>query len=359
MSVSARDKMLYKDRLDLFKYAFEYEELEIEKSYQKYEINCIQIRQRPENCYSFDLKKDNCPERIKDCMVCLIESSKYNRIYNDEKDRIFGFVESFENDRLTFKKNTPIDCSKLYHVKFIPNRVSYRACYHTIETIKNLNLTDYFQNFQRILPKQTADSKSKIQITGWFNKNVATNDEQKMAVNNILNRTAFPFPFVVFGPPGTGKTSTLVEAVAQISVNRPTSKILITAQSNSACDEIACRLMKFVPRKKIFRYYSPSSLKNFNDLDKKIVSTSNLRGRKVNVPTYEEFYEFQIVIVTLVSSNYLYRARIRSRHFDYIFVDECASAVEIEALIPVVGKIIVSPIKDMAFQYSFSIRFRS
>ncbi len=147
---------------------------------------------------------------------------------------------------------------------------------------------------------------------------------------------------MVFGPPGTGKTSTLVEAVTQISKNRPTSKILITAQSNSACDEIATRLLKFVWRNKIFRYYSPSALRGFKDLDPQIVSTSNLRGRKVNELTYEEFYHFQIVIVTLVSSKYLQRAGIKSRHFDYIFIDECASAPEIEALIPVVGNWIFS-----------------
>jgi hypothetical protein len=330
----------YSDRLDLFKYALQYEELEIEKSYEQYEIKDGQITKKSDNFYSFKVKKSDCPDRIKECMVCLVNMSRYDPIYNREEDRIFGFVENYEEGEVIFKCSDrfSVNYTESYHIKFIPSRTSYCASYETIEYIKRRrDLTRFFQDFQSELEGQEEYEKEEIEITEWFNKTFETNAEQKLAVQSILNRTAFPFPFVVFGPPGTGKTSTLVEAVTQISRNRPTSKILITAQSNSACDEIATRLLKYIARKKIFRYYSPSALRNFKDLDREIVSTSNLRGRRVHVPTYEEFYHFQVVIVTLVSSKYLQRAKIRSQHFDYIFVDECASAVEIEALVPVVG----------------------
>jgi helicase MOV-10 len=319
MSDSERDKLPYSDRLDLIKLALQYEELEIEKSYKKYEIEDGQITKQifAYNMYSFRVKKSDCPDRIKECMVCLVDMRIYNKdkVYNREEDRIFGFVENYEKGAVTFKKNGYIECSQFYHIKFIPSRTSYRACYETIEYIERRhNLTRFFQDFQSELEWQEEYEKEEIEITEWFNKTFETNVEQKQAVQSILNRTAFPFPFVVFGPPGTGKTSTLVEAVTQISKNRPTSKILITAQSNSACDEIATRLLKYIARKNIFRYYSPSALRNFKDLDPQIVSTSNLRGRRVHVPTYEEFYHFQIVIVTLVSSKYLQRAKIRSQH---------------------------------------------
>lgn len=41
---------------------------------------------------------------------------------------------------------------------------------------------------------------------------------------------------VLFGPPGTGKTYTLIELTKKIIDNNPDSKILLTAPSNQAAD---------------------------------------------------------------------------------------------------------------------------
>ncbi|XP_060653442.1 uncharacterized protein LOC132789439 [Drosophila nasuta] len=48
-------------------------------------------------------------------------------------------------------------------------------------------------------------------------------------------------PYVVFGPPGTGKTTTVVEAILQLHL-KGNNRILVTAGSNSACDPIAIRI---------------------------------------------------------------------------------------------------------------------
>jgi len=43
------------------------------------------------------------------------------------------------------------------------------------------------------------------------------NPEQRSAIVAILSRTSV-LPFVIFGPPGTGKTSTMVQAIVEVSV---------------------------------------------------------------------------------------------------------------------------------------------
>ena len=42
------------------------------------------------------------------------------------------------------------------------------------------------------------------------------NSEQEQAVQKILSGSSRPAPYLVFGPPGTGKTVTLVEAIKQV-----------------------------------------------------------------------------------------------------------------------------------------------
>ena len=47
------------------------------------------------------------------------------------------------------------------------------------------------------------------------------NAEQKQAVMHIVAVTSRPAPYLVFGPPGTGKTMVIIEAVQQVNVSRP------------------------------------------------------------------------------------------------------------------------------------------
>ena len=50
----------------------------------------------------------------------------------------------------------------------------------------------------------------------WFNTD--TNTHQRAAVQRILGGQCKPAPYIVFGPPGTGKTVTLVEAILQVLI---------------------------------------------------------------------------------------------------------------------------------------------
>jgi superfamily I DNA and/or RNA helicase len=70
----------------------------------------------------------------------------------------------------------------------------------------------------------------------YYNKNL--NSSQQRAVLQIMNNHNIA---VVHGPPGTGKTTTLVEAIQQLI--KKEEKILLAAPSNAAVDNIAAGLI--------------------------------------------------------------------------------------------------------------------
>ncbi|KAG8954835.1 hypothetical protein FRC04_010317 [Tulasnella sp. 424] len=86
-------------------------------------------------------------------------------------------------------------------------------------------------------------SQQDMQRIITFNHLVASNPPQLQAVTAIVNRPPGAVPFVIWGPPGTGKTITVVEAIRQVLRNDPQARILACAPSNSAADLIAQRLV--------------------------------------------------------------------------------------------------------------------
>lgn len=69
---------------------------------------------------------------------------------------------------------------------------------------------------------------------------------------------------------------------------------------------------------------------------------SNLYDGELKYPSLDYLYEFRVLICTLSTAGCLVRTRsnwkFNSDHFGYVFIDECASAHETMALIPIAGK---------------------
>lgn len=58
---------------------------------------------------------------------------------------------------------------------------------------------------------------------------------------------------------------------------------------------------------------------------------------KTYLPAWESLQKMQVIICTLFMSGRLAQANIPSHHFSYIFIDECASVSEPEALTAIAG----------------------
>uniref|UniRef100_A0A1Q3F432 AAA+ ATPase domain-containing protein n=1 Tax=Culex tarsalis TaxID=7177 RepID=A0A1Q3F432_CULTA len=157
------------------------------------------------------------------------------------------------------------------------------------------------------------------------------------AVRNIVNQSSFPAPFILFGPPGTGKTSTIAEAIGQIYHQRPKANVLVAATSNFAANELTNRLLGVVPEEAVFRFFSKSCTRKVDEFDNEVLEVSNLNGKIYQRLCYEDVYQSRVVVCTLATAGRLNQARIAANHFSYVFIDECGSAKEISALIPIAG----------------------
>ena len=89
----------------------------------------------------------------------------------------------------------------------------------------------------KALPEFAEIENAETEKIEFFNERL--NESQREAVLRSLSATDF---FLIHGPPGTGKTVTCVEIIAQLV--RRGLKVLATAESNIAVDNIVEGLVK-------------------------------------------------------------------------------------------------------------------
>lgn len=121
-------------------------------------------------------------------------------------------------------------------IKLLPDSRSFNQMHGVLKSIdkgEDQHLEKLFSYLHGIkaLPEKN-DSRT---VKNWYNESL--NDSQKQAVQNCMIDSPVT---LVHGPPGTGKTTTLVEVVEQLKDNK---KILVSAPSNAAVDHFAKSLI--------------------------------------------------------------------------------------------------------------------
>ncbi|XP_030077500.1 helicase MOV-10, partial [Microcaecilia unicolor] len=235
-----------------------------------------------------------------------------------------GFSENLLN---TFVDNMKFDVT--FTFSRLPLMLQHRAVQLAVENNLKDVLFPSFSYGESILPPE-----KELRL---FDRKLEMNHEQRTAVQQIVSGCSRPAPYLIFGPPGTGKTVTLVEAIKQVLVCIPTSRVLACAPSNSASDLLCQRLMKHIDKKDIYRMIALS--RDFRLVPEEIKPCCNWDHKKQAYvyPSKAVLQQYRVVITTLVTAGRLVSANFPQGHFSHVFVDESGHAVETECIIGIAG----------------------
>ncbi|KAI5610195.1 putative helicase mov-10-B.2, partial [Silurus asotus] len=245
-----------------------------------------------------------------------------------------GYVHRVELDRLKLGFSQRfldrfIDNMK-FQVEFTVNRLTLRLQHRAVELAVQHKLKEVLFPTESNVPTPSPQHSLRL-----FDSKLEANLEQYTAVYNIVAGVSKPAPYLVFGPPGTGKTVTVVEAIKQVEKCLPDVHILACAPSNSAADQLCEKLLLHVDTHKVYRMYASS--RNPEQVPPSLQDASNLKGDLFEFPCKEDLMTYKIVVTTVVTAGRLVTGGLPAGHFTHIFVDEAGHAVESETIIAIAG----------------------
>ncbi|KDQ06471.1 hypothetical protein BOTBODRAFT_121476 [Botryobasidium botryosum FD-172 SS1] len=241
-----------------------------------------------------------------------------------------GYVHVVENLQvgLSFHSSFPGESGQLYDIEFSLCRIPLQRMHQALSQQTPLDRLLAPNHFfpASILPGQLT----------LYNTKIADNPPQHQAVTSIVSQPPGSTPFIVFGPPGTGKTVTIVEAILQILDRDPGARILACAPSNSAADIIAHRLIEFgkLGKAELFRLIAPSRSPQNVPEDLLPFTCVNAAGI-FTVPNKGHVAKFRVVVSTCVTACVPFGIGVRKGNYSHIFIDEAGQAMEPEVMIAI------------------------
>ncbi|XP_053613519.1 putative helicase mov-10-B.1 isoform X2 [Plodia interpunctella] len=257
-----------------------------------------------------------------------VHFESYIKSLEDCKIHLAGFDDNFHSH---FSPDADFD------VRFLMSRVPLERMHEAVSKLHSS------KQVCRVFPVPNNKPVKLKTIDRFYNKLIKDNSEQRSAVQHIVSGTAGKAPYIVFGPPGTGKTMTIVEAIIQIVVSNPRNRVMVCTDSNMAADHIAVMLLHYNKTLNITNY-----LLRANSQSREWSVMPPVLAPVSNGTSYENFYSvsnvqmasYRIVITTLSHAAKYASPRNQTSHkvqMTHLFIDEAAQASEPATLVPICG----------------------
>ncbi|MGH0176189.1 UNVERIFIED_CONTAM: hypothetical protein FKN15_072115 [Acipenser sinensis] len=287
----------YKERFQLLLHL---EEIQMEVDIKKYDLHNAVMYPDPQQKRFLILHvpgvAENRPSVLRGDYLLASESEDPG----DPVIKYKGWVHAVQLDKLKLGFSQKLVHKHITNMKFevtftfnrLPLKLQHRALGMAVEH----DLKDF------LFPWCSLGTNLAIPNLRLYDQNLGRNPEQDLAVKCIVAGTSRPAPFLVFGPPGTGKTVTIVEAIKQVHFTLKDSHILACAPSNSASDLLCQRLLQHVDKHAIYRLNAFS--RNAGDLPADILPCSNWDPslQSIVFPAKEVLMKYRILVTTVVTA---------------------------------------------------------
>ena len=311
-----------------------------------------------------------------------------------EKPLYRGIVTQFNSKKIVVAFDEEIEeetLPKNICLVQLVNQVTYDRIKNGLEKLKQMDFNEKSLNLINVLFEvfeptfnESIERKNYIKNMTFFNNDL--NQSQKDAVRFALEVNEIG---LIHGPPGTGKTTTIVEVILQLV--KLGNKILVVAPSNIAVDNIGEKLIYYKSRlsgkdsninlnfdlcrighparllpsvisncldtkvensdntqfvKKVKREMDKIKRElekvDYREKEKKFQLKQELKDKREDIKgsyrntVFDIYRKANIILSTCVSSgeNYLNLAISKENPFDYIIIDECAQGTECLCWVP-------------------------
>lgn len=134
------------------------------------------------------------------------------------------------------------------------------------------------------------------------------NWEQKKAVEAVCEGKYGKLPYLISGPPGTGKTKTIIETALQLLKNTSThGHIILCAPSDPAADTLVDRLRQHLNTSEMLRLNRPG--RTFAEVPGAVLPYCSIVNDAFTLPAFQELMKYRVVVTTCRDSSLLAQAR--------------------------------------------------